>query len=174
MGDVFNEQIVKRNNTFQDTLKRAGIFSVVLVITVLSFTFVTNVAIFIVAALLFGAVYLMSYLNKEFEYVFTNGELDIDVIYNRSRRKRLFSVSVKDIEVMAHIEDKSHEHAFTTAQQEFLCHSGENGPNTYAFLAVVKGKKSKVVFEPNEKMLRAISTTLNRRKLHLRSGVVIV
>ena len=174
MGDVFNEQIVKRHATFQDTLKRIGIFILVLAVILVSIVFAQNAAIFIAAAAIFGAVYLMSYLNKEYEYVFTNGELDVDVIYNRSRRKRLFSVVVKDIEVMAHIDDKSHESAFTTAQQVYNCHSGENGPNTYAFLAVVKGKKAKVIFEPNEKMLKAIGSTLNRRKLHLRPGVILV
>lgn len=173
MGDVFNEQIVKRQGNFQDTLKRIGISVLVVVIVLISFALVQQIAIFITAAAIFGAFFLMSFLNKEFEYVFTNGELDMDVIYNRSRRKRLFSVMVKDIEVMAHIDDKSHESAFSTAQHVFSCHSGTSGPNTYAFLAVIKGKKSKVIFEPNDKMLKAISSTIGRRKLHLRPGVLL-
>ena len=172
MGDVFNEQIVKRQGDFTDTIKRVGIVILVLVIFLVSFAFVQAFAVFIGAAAVFGGAFLMSYLNVEYEYVYTNGELDIDIIYNRSRRKRLFSIVVKDFEIMAHIEDKTHARAFDGAQETINCHSGVNGPNTYAFLATIKGKRSKVIFEPNEKMLKAIGTSLPRRKLHLRPGTI--
>ena len=174
MGDVFNEQIVKRHGTFSDTIKRVGITVLVLVIFLVSFIFIQTLAVFIGAAAVFGAIYLMSFLNVEYEYVYTNGELDIDIIYNRARRKRLFSTVVKDFEIMAHVEDKTHMGAFGNAQETINCHSGEIGPQTYAFLATIKGKKAKVVFESNDKMLKAIGTSLSRRKLHLRPGTVMV
>ena len=174
MGDVFNEQIVKRHGTFSDTIKRVGIVALVLLIFFVSIFFIQGFAVFIGAAAVFGGIYLMSFLNVEYEYVYTNGELDIDVIYNRARRKRLFSTVVKDFEIMAHVEDKTHMGAFGGAQETINCHSGEVGPNTYAFLATIKGKRAKVVFEPNDKMLKAIGTTLSRRKLHLRPGTVLV
>ena len=178
MGDVFNEQIVKKQRSFNDNLKRAGIVAIVVIISfAVLFVLPPHIrtfAIIIIAAVIFGALFLMSFLNVEYEYVYTNGELDIDIIYNRSRRKRLFSTIVKDFEIMAHIEDKTHESAFSGAQETINCHSGEIGPNTYVFLTTIKGKKTKVVFEPNDKMLKAISTSLTRRKLHLRPGVIIV
>ena len=174
MGDVFNEQIVKRQGNFTDTLKRAGIVVLIFVIFLVSFATIQAFAVFIGAAAVFGGMYLMSFLNVEYEYVYTNGELDIDIIYNRSRRKRLFSTVVKDFEIMAHVDDKTHMGAFGGAQETIHCHSGENGPNTYAFLTTIKGKRSKVIFEPNDKMLKAIGTSLPRRKLHLRPGVVLV
>ena len=174
MGDVFNEQIVKKQGNFTDTLKRMGIVSLIFVIFFVSFTFVAAFAVFIGAAAVFGGMFLMSYLNVEYEYVYTNGELDIDIIYNRARRKRLFSTVVKDFEIMAHVEDKTYAGAFGGAQEIINCHSGEIGPNTYAFLTTIKGKRSKVIFEPNEKMLKAISTSLSRRKMHLRPGVVLL
>ena len=174
MGDVFNEQIVKRHGTFSDTIKRMGIAALVFVIFFVAFFFLNAFAVFIGAAAVFGAIYLMSFLNVEYEYVYTNGELDVDVIYNRARRKRLFSTVVKDFEIMAHVDDKTHLGAFSSAQEIINCHSGEIGPNTYAFLANIKGKKVKVIFEPNDKMLKAIGTSLSRRKLHLRPGTVLV
>ena len=174
MGDVFNEQIVKRHGTLLDSVKRAGIAAAVAVIFLISFMFLGAFAVFVGAIAVFGGMYLMSFLNVEYEYVYTNGELDIDVIYNRARRKRLFSTLVKDFEIMAHVEDKTHMGAFGSAQETINCHSGEIGPNTYAFLATIKGKKAKVIFEPNDKLLKAISTTLSRRKLHLRPGTVLI
>ena len=174
MGDVFNEQIVKRQGTFMDTCKRVGIILLVMVIFMVSFMFLQAFAVFIGAAAVFGGAFLMSYLNVEYEYVYTNGELDVDIIYNRSRRKRLFSIVVKDFEIMAHAEDRAHERAFDNVQETMSLHSGEIGPNTYVFLATIKGKKTKVVFEPNDKMLKAISSSLQRHKLHLRPGTILV
>ena len=174
MGDVFNEQIVKRHGTFSDTIKRIGIIVLILVVFFTSTQLLGGFGVLVGAAAVFGGMYLMSFLNVEYEYIYTNGELDIDIIYNRSRRKRLFSVMVKEFEIMAHVEDKAQTGAFGSAQETINCHSGEAGPNTYAFLATINGKKAKVVFEPNDKMLKAIGATLSRRKLHLRPGTFLV
>ena len=40
-------------------------------------------------------------LNVEYEYVFVNGDLDIDKIMNKARRKRMFSVDADQMELLA-------------------------------------------------------------------------
>jgi hypothetical protein len=176
MGDVFKEQIVKRQGTLKDTAIRVCL---VILVVLLGFTafFILNLgafAVLIVFALGFGTRFLMSYLNVEYEYIFTNGELDIDIIYDQARRKRLFSAEVKSFEIMAHIDDKNHEHTFHSAQETRDYSSGVPGPNTYVFVTVYNGKKIKVIIEPNDKMLKAFSGTLTRRNLHLRAGAVLI
>ena len=104
----------------------------------------------------------------EYEYIFTNGDLDIDVIYNRSRRKRIFTTNMKDIELMAHIEDNNKAGEFHGAQETKNFSSGVNGPDTYVFLTTHNNKRVKIIFEPNEMMLKAISQVVTRRKLFLR------
>jgi len=169
MGDVFKEQIVKKKETAADTAKRIGLILAVFVIffVVLLTPARTFVAI-IVAAAAFGAYYLMSFLKVEYEYVFTNGELDIDIIYNRSRRKRLFSSHVNKFEIMAHVEDMNHAGSFNGAQVTHNYSSGQVGPDTYAFLISKDGKIQKIIIEPNEKMMKAISGSISRSKLHLK------
>jgi len=174
MGDVFKEQLVKRKPTLKDTAIKGCLVAVVILIFLISFLFLAGFAIIVTAIAGFGAAFLMSYLNVEYEYIFTNGELDIDAVYNRSRRKRLFSGNVKDFDIMAHIDDKVREGDFSGAQETKDYSSGVPGPDSYAFLAVIKGKRTKVIIEPNEKMLKAIANTMTRRKLHLRPGVVLV
>jgi hypothetical protein len=49
-------------------------------------------------AAVFGGVWLTRQLNVEYEYIFTNGEMDIDLITNKSSRKRLITFKCKDIE----------------------------------------------------------------------------
>jgi hypothetical protein len=119
-------------------------------------------------AAIFAAWFAMSFLNVEYEYVFTNGDLDIDIIYNRARRKRIFSGHVNNFELMCHVEDKIRIGEFASAQETRDYSSGVVGENTYAFLTPYNGKRLKIIFEPNEKMMKAISGVLTRRKLFVK------
>ena len=168
MTDVFKEQIVKRKPSTMDNMKRVGLILAVVVVFFIAMYFVAGFAPVITLAAGFGAFYLMSFLKVEYEYVFTNGELDIDIIYNRSRRKRVFSAHVNKFEIMAHVEDMNHAGSFSGAQVTHDYSSGQVGPDTYAFLINKDGKQQKIIFEPNEKMLRAISGSMSRTKLHMK------
>ena len=116
-----------------------------------------------------GGFYLNSFLKIEYEYVFTNGELDIDIIYNRSRRKRIFSSHVNKFEIMAHVEDMNHAGEFHRAQETKDYSSGKVGPDSYAFLINYNSKYTKFIIEPNEKMMAAIKGSISRSKLHIKA-----
>ena len=167
MGDVFREQIVARTQTAKDTAIKLCMWVLVVLIGVGVLMYFPGFALIIVVLLGVGAKFLQGYLNVEYEYIFTNGELDIDVIYDKSRRKRLFSGSVKSFEIMAHTGDRNHERAFSAAQETRDYSAGTPNENTYAFLTAYNGKKVKVIIEPNEKMLKAFSGALTGRILHL-------
>jgi uncharacterized membrane protein YciS (DUF1049 family) len=164
--DNVKEQIVKKKPNAIDTLKKAGIIIAVIVIFLVASAIpaIAPFAVILAAAAAFGAYYLITMLNVEYEYTFINGDLDIDAIYNKSRRKRVFSGTVRDFEVMAHVEDTAHARDFGNAEVKNYF-SGVVGKDTYAFLAAHKGKRLKVIIEPNEKMLKAFSTVLTPRKL---------
>jgi len=166
--DIFKEQIVPKKPTSKDTIYRALLIVGVVAVSVITFSIIPAFAFILTAAAAIGAFFLMGLLKVEYEYVFTNGELDIDIIYNRSRRKRLMTVNVKSFELMAHVEDKNHIGGFNSAQETRDYSSGAVGENTYVFLVSHNGKRLKVIIEPNEKMLAAISASMSRSKLHIR------
>lgn len=166
MGDVFKEQIVKKKPTTMDMMKRVGLVAAVIVIFLVASVFIGQFAFVLTVVAGFCAYLVINMLNVEYEYIFTNGELDIDIIYNRTRRKRLFSGSVSDFEIMAHLDDKDHAGEFASANETKNYASGTVTEQTYAFLTVYKGKRLKVIIEPNEMMLKAISGVLTPRKLH--------
>lgn len=168
MGDVFKEQIVKRQQTSKDVAKRIGLIIGAILIFLIAQALIPAISVIIGTAALFGALFISSFLKAEYEYVFTNGELDIDVIYNRSRRKRAFSCYVNNVEIMAHLEDTTHMGEFHRAQETRDYSSGVVGPDTYAFLINHGGKYLKVIIEPNEKMMAALKTAVPRTKLHLK------
>ena len=168
MGDIFKEQIVKRKSTSRDVLKRVGLVIAVIVVVFVAFALIPPVAPFLIVAAAIGAWYLMSFLKVEYEYAFTDGEFDIDAIYNRSRRKRVFSARVNDFETMAHVDDKMRVSDFQNAVQVLDYSSGVVGDDTYAFMINYKGKRTKIIIEPNAVMLKALATVLTRRRLHLK------
>jgi len=167
LGDVFKEQLVKKAVTGKDTALRFGIVALAVIIFFfcLMIPGIQQFAAFVAIALIFGAYFLISRRNVEYEYVFTNGDLDIDVIYNKSKRKRLFSSSVRDFEIIAHVQDTAHTHELSGAAETKDYSSGIVGPNTYAFVMSYKGKRTKFIIEPNEMMIKAFSTVLTPRKL---------
>ena len=168
MGDVFKEQIVKRKSSTKDGFIRFGLILAVLLVAIIAFSVIPQFAPFVILAAGFGAWFLTSFLKVEYEYAFTDGELDIDAIYNRSRRKRLFSARVNDFEIMAHVEDKMRMGDFQGAVETHDYSSGVVGNNTYAFMVNYKGKRTKIIIEPNEVMLKALAGVLTRRRLHLK------
>jgi len=168
MGDVFKEQIVKRKPTIKDTAIRICLIIVVIMIFIISITYLGAFGVLITAVAGFGANYLMGFLSIEYEYVFTNGELDIDIIYSRSRRKRVFTAHVNKFDIMAPLNDTTHAHEFNRMQELRDYSSGTGNADTYAFLINKDGKYLKVLIEPNEKMMAAISGAIGRSKLHIR------
>lgn len=165
LNDVFKEQLVKKEPDRKDLVKKAGIIGVAVLLAVAACFLVPGFAAFIIAAVAFGAHYCLGFLKVEYEYVLTNGELDIDCVYNMSKRKRVFSGDVKSFEIMAQLEDKTHEGDFRVAQETRDYSSGKISENTYAFLTTYKDKRLKVIIEPNEKLLQAFSAFLPPRKL---------
>lgn len=168
MGDVFKEQIVQRKPTLRDKALRIGLIILAALIFFIAMVMLQTIGMMIGFAACFGAWFAMSFLSVEYEYVFTNGDLDIDIIYNRARRKRIFSGHVNNFELMCHVEDKIRIGEFASAQETRDYSSGVVGENTYAFLTPYNGKRLKIIFEPNEKMMKAISGVLTRRKLFVK------
>ena len=109
--DIFCEYLVKKKS-FTDTLIRFLIALscmflcfIVLSVAVLFYRPLVTLAPLIIAGLIFGAVQLGRRYSIEYEYVFTNGVLDIDIIYARSRRKKLISVPCNRIEHMGPVRE---------------------------------------------------------------------
>ena len=106
-------------------------------------------------------VFLFGRMNVEYEYVYYEGDLDIDRITNKSSRKKMFTASVKDMDVIA-----------PTNSQELLGYqhlkvidysTGEAGNKTYELVTKKGSEKVRVRFEPKEEMLEAMKSIAPRK-----------
>lgn len=171
MSDFFKEQLVKKEADFKSLLIKSGIIAgAILIILILymfsSITIINLFLPFLIMAVAIGAYYLFTMQNIEYEYIYTNGDLDIDCIINKSRRKRVFSANINSIEVMAHIEDKGYESEFRNLEKTLDFSSSKITSNTYIAKLSYNNKMIKLIIEPNESIQEAMLLVLTPRRFH--------
>lgn len=154
INDIFNEQLIKKERTGTDVMKSVAIWSAAGVIAVALILFLPMVGPMIALLALWGAYILNGRLKQEFEYSFTNGEMDIDVIYNQSKRKRLLTIDCKKILAMEKV--KSKEHVAKDIAKVLDYSSGVMNENLYALTYQIDGQKTRIYIEPNEQILKGI------------------
>ncbi len=154
MNDVFNEQLVKKQKTSVDTLKMAAIWGGAIILGFALTTFVPYIGVMLAVLVIWGAIFLSGRLSQEFEYSFTNGEMDIDVIYNQSRRKRAITIDTRKLLGMEKV--KSKEQAVKGFDKVLDFSSGLPSEQLYALTYDVDHKKTRIFIEPNEQILKGI------------------
>ncbi len=177
MKDFFKEQLVAKELSKNDKTKRIVIFVAAAVIILILWDIISSVAylnpdyyyslmlllVVLGAIVIFAAIKTANNINREYEYAYTSGNFDIDVIKNKTKRKRVFSGYVEEFEVMAPIDDAQHLAMYDSLKIKDFS-SGIKKENTYVFVAVYKGKKRKFVIEPCSEILKAMQTDLTPRR----------
>ncbi len=158
--DSFKEQLITRRPDNTVFIKRSGIFIAALLIAVLLFIFLNVMSLIIIALVFWGAYYLIKGFDVEYEYICTNGDLDIDKITAKSRRKRLISVDLKSVTDFGLVKNKTFNKEYSIVDAT----SGENENESDYFLACRDSKFGMcyVLISPDNDMLDVIKEYLPR------------
>ena len=159
--DSFMEYMITEKQTAKTILKKIGIYFGALLLTLVSFfvmlmfpSMLIGFAPMVIVLIFYIAYRINTSFDVEYEYILTNGELDVDKITNKKRRKRLVTIHCKSFTAFAKVGDK-----------EFL--SEENGEFSKVIDASAKssslidyyavfyknGQKIKLIFNPTQKMI---------------------
>lgn len=147
--DTFKEQIIKIRSTPKTLAMKVLIWA--LAALILSFV-VRYVSLFIPIAaigLFWGALYLSRKLDIEYEYILTNGDLDIDKITGKSDRRRVLALKCADIEKIGKYKGEQ-----LHGKQFVCCNPGDD-----AYYIIAREKDEGIIcliFAPDEKMKEAI------------------
>lgn len=164
--DVFVEQIVEKKADNQDQLKKVGIIlACVLLCSAATFLFLIpglgTLSLPAIIGLIYGAWYLISGLRTEYEYIYTNGELDVDRITAKRRRRRLLTLRMRSIDTFGKVDAAARQVKY---EQVFMSCVDPNGEDTYiATFHNQNGKPCCLYFTPNEKLIEIISEQLSRK-----------
>lgn len=165
--DTFLEKLVAKKRTFTDNLITFGILTagIILILVFLSIPLLNQLSVsFLLAA---GVVYLAYRLitarNIEYEYIVTNGDLDIDRIVSRRKRKRIFSASCKEFEILAKVSSNSFSQSVQSIKNRIDAASSPNSPDAWFATLNYKGERTLVIFEPDERMLSNFKVYIPRK-----------
>ncbi len=159
MNDTFLEKIVSRRKTGKDYLKILGLFVAALIVLMLVMMFGGYIGFLvplILVAVVYGLWFFISGMNREYEYIVTNGEIDIDMIIAKRRRKRVFSGRARAFEIMAKVDSDEYRQAKKGKYELLDCSSSPDSENTWFFVANYKNQRVVVLFEPDERMLESM------------------
>ena len=160
MEGIFVEQLVKRIKTGKDVWT-----SVLLVIGGIIFTpmalyygfalrYLGYVFLILLAVMWWCVVRLIKSKTVEYEYVFTDGTLDIDMIIAGSRRGRVITITKMEFELVAPIS-----HPYSGEYKTLNCSTKDEDDRLYYIITERHDVgKVRVLFNPNDKLIEAIKT----------------
>ena len=154
--DTFFEQIIsirKNGKAF------AGVLGIWLAAFLVSFLlFITGILgslyILFIAGVIYGAIKLTGLFNIEYEYIITNGTMDVDKIVNKQSRKRMLSFELSGVNRL----EKYAPHCLNNIDvKKVLFACDVNDENAYFMVSEKEGgKTSYLVFSPNDKIKSAV------------------
>lgn len=169
-NDVCVEFMVKKKNSLIDYAKQFGVILAGLAISSLIIFFVVFNQSAVLSSLTpfaflasLGVLYL-SYtitknMNIEYEYILTNGDMDIDKILAKSSRKRMVSVKCSEIDSFGkYVKGAETNKSFQT--KLVLCDSLSSDDLYYFISKSAKHGRVFVVFNGNERVLNAMKPFL--------------
>ena len=170
--DIFTECMVKKKKGTIDYLK--VVLCILIIITVLmAMPFVSQVKyvgiiLFMVCA---GVIYLLYNIiisiNLEYEYIFTNGAMDVDKIIAARRRKRITSLNARSIEIMASVHsNEAGAYANDKSIKRYYACTSVDDSDTYFVIYSENDKKYMLIFNPNETIKEGFKR-LNPQKVFL-------
>ena len=164
MTDIFVEQIVKKKKGPKDTLIIGLTILIGLALVTLSTRIPWLILFFpiVLIGVCAGGYYIITSRNLEFEYSVTNGDITIDKIINRRRRKRVISVDAHNIEDMGKFKPEIVKQK--DSYKPFFASEYDSGAGSWYFCAhSSKEGNVLVVFDPEEKVMHAIKPFIPRQ-----------
>lgn len=172
--DFFTEYIIKQKKSPMLWLAVPGMVIAILAVWLLTLPFLASPVLSGIVSLLDAGIVYVAYIvitnfNVEYEYIVTNTELDVDKIINRSKRKRVCTLRLSEIELMAPVgsaEFKSDENSMF--KNVYMAAISANHPDAYFVIYEKNGEKNKLIFNPTDKILE-YAKKISPRKVHTKA-----
>lgn len=161
--DVFVEQLIRRERPGGEFLFRCFAVLVGLILITAALVLAKAFFPFFFALIVILEFFAFVYTVKEYEYSFINGDVDVDMIQGKRRRKTVSSFSCKTVTRMAPCEGHEGELAgdFTSRVDAAVSKKAEG--RWFLISEREDGSRELLLFSPNERMLDAFRGYLGRR-----------
>lgn len=159
MSDYYTEQLVKQKTKMSSIVAKAALIAVTAVSVFVALMF--PLAMILPVIMVVVDVLMFRRFDLEFEYLYVNGDLDIDKIMAKQKRKRVFETNVRNLEVIAPTGSIELQQYQRTKTYDFS--SGREGAKTYEMVTTSQGQTVKIIFEPNQTILEGMKMLAPRK-----------
>ena len=164
MNELYAEAGCKRRNTVKVVLGKAGLIAVVVIIFLLALLTLNQILMFVGMLGIVGLVFFLPRLNVEYEYIFVDGQLDFDKIMGGARRKTAMRIQIEQIELVAPLDSHTLDSYQNNSQMKVKdFSSGDRNAKVYAVMHRQGETLTKILFEPDEKMLACMKQKSPRK-----------
>ena len=165
--DAYAECLVKRKDPAYAFPAKAGI--TVLLVVALFAAFVSLLGLVLLVAAGVAAYFVYTSFSVEYEYLFVEGDLSIDRILAKSRRKKVLECKKDEIQIVAPSDSYMLKDYEKSGMKVKDCSSG-TGAKTYSLIYQQGADCVKVIFEPNDRLLRSMRNYIPRKVVRGEAG----
>lgn len=167
MMDHFREEVVVKRNRFLDDVFYvfANILMVVTgflaiywmnVVTSANFSWIALIIFLVMGASCAGLFFYRDRLKAEYEYTFTNGDLDFAIVYNNKKRKSLGTMRVKNVDAFGPVNSEGFRKFINMPELKRRNWFLNRDANLYYFYYQKESNRNIIVLEPSEELVDMI------------------
>ena len=161
--DVFVEQLIRRERPGGEFLFKCGAVLLGFILITAAFVLARDFFPFFFALVVILEFFAFVYTVKEFEYSFMNGDVDVDMIQGKRRRKTVCSFSCREAAVMAPWDGHEGELSGTFTRRLDAAISAKAPDRWFLILEREDGSRELLILSPNERLLAAFKGALGRK-----------
>lgn len=162
MNDSYAEWLVKCKTPFYAHVINAIMVILTAVSVFLALT-TTVFAVILMFAVGFATYILYRNSRVEYEYLYVDGQLTIDKILGKAKRKKAWEGTMNEIQIIAP-SDSFVLNDYRSGQSHVLDFSSHiPGSRTYTAIVQSPSGQERIIFEPNDKMIQCFRQTAPRK-----------
>ena len=159
MGDLYSELLVKKDKTAKDSLLKYGLI-VLTVLAVFAGLIITPLALIIAVALGIACYFVIPKTDVEYEYLFINGDFDIDMIMSKTKRKKVKSFKLSEADLAAPLDSRRMDYYNGNQNMKVLDFSSGNPEHKrFGVITRLDGNLCKIILEPDEALAQAMKNS---------------
>ena len=175
MDHFLEEIVVKHKKALHEALFYLG-GAVMVLFALIAFWMLANLLnafspIALVVTVVFGGVAVLLYLFRdrlrtEYEYTFTNGDLDFAQVFNNQKRKNLGTMRVKNVDTFGPVDSDNFRKLINMPGLQRRNWFLNRGAALYYFYYQKEGRRTLIVLEPSAELVDLIRRNLAHGAYH--------
>ena len=160
MGETYVECLVAKKPSTIMTFLKILLIMMTVVFVLIGLIYVVGLIVAIVAGV--GAYFATMNANLEYEYLYVDKEISVDKVMAKSRRKKMGTYSVEQMEIFAPLNSHRLDSYKNRDAKTVDYSSGIAAQPERRYMMVCNGG-TRVILEPNEALIKAVQNVAPRK-----------